>query len=80
MNERQIKVLNRLLDGFEGKLTTIKWAALSKCSSNSALRDSTELLQHVVLQKTSASGRSTNYEIAVPTTRTQREARRYEAD
>lgn len=63
MNERQIKVLNRLLDGFEGKLTTRKWAALAKCSQDTALRDITELLQHNVLQKATAGGRSTNYEI-----------------
>lgn len=61
MNERQIKVLNRLLDGFEGKLTTRKWAAIAKCSQDTALRDITELLQHGVLQKTSAGGRSTSY-------------------
>lgn len=63
MNERQIKVLNRLLDGFEGKLTTSKWAALAKCSSDTALRDITGLLQYGVLQKTDAGGRSTSYEI-----------------
>lgn len=63
MNERQIKVLNRLLDGFEGKLTTSKWAALAKCSQDTALRDITELLQHNVLQKAAAGGRSTHYEI-----------------
>ncbi len=63
MNERQIKVLNRLLDGFEGKLTTRKWAAIAKCSQDTALRDITELLQHQVLQKAKAGGRSTHYEI-----------------
>ncbi|MVW78093.1 Fic family protein [Bordetella sp. 02P26C-1] len=63
MNERQIKVLNRLLDGFEGKLTTSKWAALAKCSQDTALRDITELLQRGVLQKTDAGGRSTSYQI-----------------
>lgn len=63
MNERQIKVLNRLLDGFEGKLTTSKWAALAKCSQDTALRDITELLQRSVLQKTNAGGRSTSYQI-----------------
>ncbi len=63
MNERQIKVLNRLLDGFEGKLTTSKWAALAKCSQDTALRDMTELLQRGVLQKTEAGGRSTSYQI-----------------
>ncbi|NYT22260.1 Fic family protein [Alcaligenaceae bacterium] len=63
MNERQIKVLNRLLDGFEGKLTTSKWAALAKCSSDTALRDITELLQYGILQKNEAGGRSTSYAI-----------------
>ncbi|RIY41179.1 Fic family protein [Neopusillimonas maritima] len=63
MNERQIKVLNRLLDGFEGKLTTSKWATLAKCSQDTALRDITELLQHQVLQKSASGGRSTHYEI-----------------
>ena len=66
MNERQIKVLNRLLDGFEGKLTTSKWAALAKCSQDTALRDITDLLQRDVLQKTNAGGRSTHYEIYSP--------------
>ncbi|TAL90234.1 MAG: Fic family protein [Candidimonas sp.] len=64
MSDRKIKVLNRLLDGFEGKLTTSKWAALAKCSSDTALRDITELLQHGVLQKTAAGGRSTSYEVS----------------
>lgn len=44
MNERQIKVLNRLLDGFEGKLTSAKWAAIGKCSNDTALRDINELV------------------------------------
>lgn len=66
MNERQIKVLNRLLDGFEGKLTTSKWASLAKCSLDTALRDITDLLQRGVLQKTKAGGRSTSYEIHDP--------------
>ncbi len=59
MNERRVKVLNRLLDGFEGKLTTRKWAAIAKCSQDTALRDVTELVQSQVLQKTAAGGRST---------------------
>ena len=63
MNERQIKVLNRLLDKFEGKLTTSKWAALAKCSQDTALRDISELVHHGVLRKTTAGGRSTNYEV-----------------
>ena len=69
MNERQIKVLNRLLDGFEGKLTTSKWAAMAKCSSDTALRDISELLQQGILQKLTAGGRSTSYEIAIYTGR-----------
>ncbi len=63
MNERQIKVLNRLLDGFEGKLTTSKWAALAKCSQDTALRDITDLLQNSVLGRTEAGGRSTSYQL-----------------
>ena len=66
MNERQIKLLNRLLDGFEGKLTTSKWAAIAKCSSDTALRDVSELLSQGVLRKSSAGGRSTSYELAEP--------------
>lgn len=40
MNERQIKILNRLLDGFEGKMTSSKWATIAKCSQDTAKRDS----------------------------------------
>ncbi len=64
LNERQIKVLNRLLDGFEGKLTSSKWAALAKCSSDTALRDINELLAKGVLRRSDAGGRSTSYELA----------------
>lgn len=63
MNARQVKVMNRLLDGFEGKLTTTKWAALAKCSQDSALRDITELVERGVLQRSSSGGRSTSYEL-----------------
>jgi Fic family protein len=63
MNERQIKVLNRLLDGFEGKLTTKKWASLAKSSTDTALRDINELVQHDVLQRSNTGGRSTSYEL-----------------
>jgi Fic family protein len=62
MNERQIKLLNKLLDGFEGKLTSSKWAAIGKCSQDTALRDITELVERGVLKKSAASGRSTSYE------------------
>lgn len=64
MNERQIKLLNRLLDGFEGKLTSSKWAVIGKCSPDTALRDINELVARGVLRKSPAGGRSTSYEIA----------------
>ncbi|HEX5276079.1 MAG TPA: Fic family protein [Fluviicoccus sp.] len=65
LNERQVKLLNRLLDGFEGKLTTGKWAALAKCSPDSALRDMTDLVTRGVLRKSAAGGRSTSYELVL---------------
>ncbi|MBU4526522.1 MAG: Fic family protein [Desulfomicrobium sp.] len=67
MNERQIKLLNKLLDGFDGKLTSSKWAAIAKCSQDTALRDITDLLARGVLAKSAASGRSTSYELATLT-------------
>jgi len=63
MNERQIKVLNRLLDGFEGKLTTSKWAKLAKCSQDTAYRDILSLIELGALVKADGGGRSTNYEL-----------------
>lgn len=63
MNERQIKLLNKLFDGFDGKLTSSKWAAIGKCSQDTALRDITDLLAQNVLRKSEASGRSTSYEL-----------------
>ena len=63
-NDRQTKVLNRLLDGFEGKLTSSKWAKLTKCSQDTALRDINDLLAQGVLVKESAGGRSTSYVLA----------------
>ncbi|HEX7636221.1 MAG TPA: Fic family protein [Noviherbaspirillum sp.] len=66
MNERQVKLLNRLLDGFEGKLTSSKWAAIAKCSPDTALRDINELLAHGALRKSAAGGRSTSYELNEP--------------
>lgn len=65
MNERQTQVLNRMLDGFEGKLTNAKWAALAKCSADTALRDITDLLVRGVLRKLEGGGRSTGYELCV---------------
>jgi len=63
LNDRQIKLLDKLLDGFDGKLTSSKWAAIGKCSQDTALRDITQLLERGVLKKSEASGRSTSYEL-----------------
>lgn len=63
MNERQVRLLNRLLDGFEGKLTSSKWAAIAKCSPDTALRDINELMSLGILMKSQAGGRSTAYEL-----------------
>ena len=63
LNERQQKILNRLLDGFDGKLTTSKWAKITKCSQDTALRDIQDLMKKDILQKDSSGGRSTNYEL-----------------
>ena len=64
MNARQMKLLNKLLDGFDGHLSTSKWAAIGKCSQDTALRDISELLERKVLTRSDASGRSTRYELA----------------
>ena len=63
MNERQVKLLNRLLDGFDGKLTSTKWAAIAKCSPDTALRDINEMVSLGILMKSEAGGRSTAYEL-----------------
>lgn len=63
-NDRQRTVVRRLLDGFEGKLTTSKWAKLTKTSQDTALRDIEDLVQQGVLVKDSAGGRSTSYSLA----------------
>jgi Fic family protein len=62
-NERQRKVLNRVLDGFEGKLTSSKWAALGKCSQDTASRDIDDLVKREILLKDAAGGRSTSYSL-----------------
>lgn len=64
LNDRQRLVLNRLLDGFEGNLTTQKYAKLAKCSHDTALRDIMPLLQRGILVRNSAGGRSTSYTLA----------------
>jgi Fic family protein len=63
INERQKKLLNKLLDGFDGKLTSSKWAKIAKCSKDTAIRDINDLINKNILQKESAGGRSTNYEL-----------------
>lgn len=63
-NERQRSMLNRLLQGFEGKLTSSKWAKLEKCSQDTALRDLEDLIRKGVLEKELAGGRSTSYRLA----------------
>ena len=55
-----------LLDGFDGKLTSRKWATIAKCSSDTALRDINELVERGVLRRSEAGGRSTSYELNVP--------------
>ncbi|MFN0085224.1 MAG: Fic family protein [Blastocatellia bacterium] len=66
LNERQRKVLNRMLDGFEGKLTSSKWAKLANCSQDTASRDIDDLLKRGILVKSDAGGRSTSYWLAEP--------------
>jgi Fic family protein len=61
INERQRVMLNRLLDGFEGKLTTTKYAALAKCSQDTALRDILPLVERGILVRNPEGGRSTSY-------------------
>ena len=65
LNERQIKLLNRMLDGFEGKMTSSKWAKIAGCSQDSANRDIAALLDLELLKKGPAGGRSTHYLIAL---------------
>ncbi len=65
LNERQIKVLNRLLDGFEGKLTTSKWAKIARCSQDTAYRDILNLIDRGALRKDPGGGRSTSYSLSI---------------
>lgn len=64
-NDRQRAILNRLLDGFEGKLTSSKWAKLAKCSQDTALRDISDLVARRILAKDEAGGRSTSYTLVL---------------
>jgi Fic family protein len=63
VNERQRKVINRLLDGFEGKLSTSKYAKLAKCSGDTALRDIKILLEQGILIQDEGGGRNTSYHL-----------------
>lgn len=65
LNARQVKLLNRLQGGFDGKLTSSKWAAIAKCSADTALRDINELVALGMLRRAAGGGRSTGYELVV---------------
>ncbi len=69
-NDRQRLVLNRLLDGFTGTLTTKKWAVLTKCSHDTALRDIQSLIDHGLLTRDEGGGRSTSYSLTSATSAT----------
>ena len=73
LNDRQRLVWRRLVDGFEGKLTTSKWGALAKCSQDTALRDILELVERGVLARGPGGGRSTSYVLGPVGGRTERE-------
>ena len=64
LNNRQVLMINKLLDGFTGKLTSSKWATIAKCSQDTALRDIQGLMEKNILVKEVAGGRSTSYVIA----------------
>jgi len=63
INARQRLMLNKLLDGFTGKLKTSKWAKITKCSQDTALRDIKDLIKKGILRQEKSGGRSTNYEL-----------------
>jgi Fic family protein len=63
LNERQQKVIHKMLDGFDGKLTSSKWAKINKCSQDTALRDIQDLIKKNILHKDTSGGRSTHYEL-----------------
>jgi Fic family protein len=63
MNDRQRLMINKLLDGFDGKLTSSKWAKIAKCSQDTAIRDIQDLISKMILKKEASGGRSTNYEL-----------------
>ena len=63
INDRQRLLLNRILDGFDGKLTSSKWAKIAKCSQDTAIRDIKDLVARGVLEKEAGGGRSTSYSL-----------------
>lgn len=63
LNERQRLMINKIFDGFEGNITTSKWAKISKCSPDTALRDIQDLMEKQILIKEEAGGRSSAYKI-----------------
>ena len=63
VNERQRKVINRLWDGFEGKLNSSKWSKICHCSQDTAIRDIHDLMEKGILRDTGEGGRSKNYEL-----------------
>lgn len=65
LNSRQRLMLNKILDGFEGKLKSSKWAKITKCSPDTALRDIKDLMEKGILKQEKSGGRSTNYEISI---------------
>ncbi len=64
INERQRLILNKLFDGFDGKLQTSKWAKITKTSTDTALRDIKDLIEKGILRQTNEGGRSANYELS----------------
>ncbi len=64
MNERQVKVVNKLWDGFEGKLTTAKWAKICKTSQPTALRDINDLVEKGILVRSDEGSKNTSYVLA----------------
>jgi len=64
-NPRQMTMLNKLFDGFEGKLNTAKWAKITKASPDTALRDIRDLIHKGVLKQDEAKGRSTTYSVVL---------------
>lgn len=69
LNARQVKIINRLWDGMEGKLNTSKWAKMTHCSPATALRDIQDLVNKGILCDTGENGRNTNYILNIPADR-----------